>query len=618
MQYSALVSVYSALAATTKRLEKTKLVADLLTATSDADLEPVVLLLQGRVFPRWDKQTLGVSSKLAAKAIALTAGISEQKVHDLWRKHGDLGKVTAELLGKKRQATLLSRDLSVKEVFEKLRKLPGIEGVGSVDLKLKSIGSLLASATPEEAQYLLRTVLEELRVGVAEGTLRDAISLFFIRHHYPDMYQVISTLPKEKDSDTEPFLETHFPKSGPTYEKTQKDFGVSTYRELRQKLDPLIQAAYDRSNDYAIVARAAKHGREALGKIELEVGKPVRVMLAQREISIPSIFDHLGRPCAFEYKYDGFRMQVHKKNDEVLLFTRRLEPVTEQFPEVVKAVREHIMTSSCILDAEAVGYDPKKGTYTPFQAISQRIRRKYEILRLVEELPVELNLFDVIYYEGRTLLDIPYAERRTILKKALPKGVARVIRLSEQIVTADEQYAEAFYKASLTAGNEGVMAKNLEGTYRPGARVGHMVKLKPALDTMDLVVVGAEWGEGKRSGWFTSFTLACADPLDDDLLTIGKVGTGLKEIDSEDPDAVTFDKLTKLLEVIEQHGREVLVRSTIVLEIKFEEIQASPTYGSGFALRFPRVVRLREDRGADDITTIDEVRSAAKVQRGRT
>lgn len=579
MKYTLLGPVYSALGETTKRLEKTRIISDFLRDVSEDDLENALLLLQGRVYPRWDRRTLGVSSNLAVKAVAQATGVAEKAVKDAWREQGDLGLVVESLLAKSRQATLFAHEVSLKEVVDKLRSLTSIEGGGSVGKKLKTITSLLTAADPKMARYLLGTILEELRVGVAEGVVRDAIAWAFLDAPVED--------------------------------------GQVTDREAYNEVVQHVQSAYDRCSDFGTVALKAKaEGVQGLNSITFELGTPVRVMLAQREVSVAAAFERVGAPCALEFKYDGFRMQIHKLGDRVQIFTRRLEEVTTQFPEVVKAVREHVKASRCLLDCEAVGFDPATGLYTAFQAISQRIRRKYDIPEMAKKLPVELVVFDVLFVDGEEILDKPFQERRKVLEGLIPEQ-DKVIRPSRYLLTEDVAEGEDFYQISLGAGNEGLMAKNLEGPYKPGSRVGFWVKIKPTMDTMDLVVVAAEWGEGKRSGWFTSFTLACADPSGEGFLTVGKVGTGLKELDSDDPQAVTFDKLTKLLQgdVFEENGREATVHPRIVLEIKFEEVQKSPTYESGYALRFPRVVQLRDDRGPEDITTLDEVDVAFRVQK---
>ncbi len=587
MRYASLVSVYRRVESTSKRLEKTHVLASFLKEVPAAELETVILLLQGRLFPPWDPRTLGFSTALAVKAIAVASGETERKVTSLWKKEGDLGKVAGLLVGKKKQATLVTKELDAKDVFLTLQKFPGMEGKGSVDLKVKSLAALLGHASAEEARFLIRTVLETLRVGIAEGTLRDAICWAYLN-----------------------------PEMNYNMEKNDIEFPDENGREAYNALIAAVQQAYDRCNDYAAVAKAAKSGVAALRGISLELGVPIRVMLAQKEQSVEAGMDRVGRPAALEYKYDGFRMQVHKERDAITIFTRRLENVTQQFPEVVDAAKEHVEAETAILDCEAVGFDPATGKYTPFQHIGQRIRRKYDIDKLREQLPVELNVFDLLYLDGEELLDTGFEKRRELLERILRRPLLKRIKLSTLLLTGSTAEAERFYKESLAAGNEGIMCKSLSGKYQPGGRVGHMVKVKPVLDTMDLVIVAAEWGEGKRSGWLTSFTVACRDETGE-FLAIGKVGTGLKELEREG--GVTFQQVTDLLRpaIVAEHGREVTFDPALVLELAFEEIQRSPAYASGYALRFPRVVNLRDDRSPEDITTLDEVRRAFEHQRGR-
>ncbi|HEY9703156.1 MAG TPA: ATP-dependent DNA ligase, partial [Allocoleopsis sp.] len=315
--------------------------------------------------------------------------------------------------------------------------------------------------------------------------------------------------------------------------------------------------------------------------------------------------------------YDGFRMLIGKDGDKITIHTRRLENVTNQFPEVVSLVRTNVHAKSCMIDGEAVGYDPKTKKYVPFQNISQRIKRKYDIEELSKELPVELNIFDIIYYDGISLIKEPFVKRREAIKKIIVEKPF-FIRLAQQITTDSDSEAEKFYKSSLEAGNEGVMFKSLDAPYKPGSRVGYMVKLKPVMETLDLVIVAAEWGEGKRAGWLTSYTVAVYDQDTDEYLEIGKFGTGIKEKKDEESheDAVSFQELTDNLKpnIISESGREVIIRPSVVVELKFEEIQKSPSYSSGYALRFPRLVRLRDDRRPDESSTLTQVEKFYKDQ----
>ena len=336
-------------------------------------------------------------------------------------------------------------------------------------------------------------------------------------------------------------------------------------------------------------------------------------MLFQKAKNIKDAFSIVGKPAAIEEKYDGFRLQIHKNNGKLKLLTRSLEDVTKQFPDVVQTISKNVKSDEFIIDVEVVGIDAQTKKYLPFQNISQRIRRKYDIEEMAKKFPVQVNVFDVLFCDKKSLLKVPFIERRNTLKKIISETPE--LKLAKQLTTDDESVAENFYKESLAAGNEGVMMKNLQGIYKPGSRVGFGVKVKPTMDSLEVVIVGAEWGEGKRSKWLASFIIAVRDPETNSYLEIGRVGTGIKE----KSEGVSFDQLTELLKplVIEEKGREVAVRPEIVIEVDYEEIQKSPTYSSGYALRFPRLVKLREDRASQDINTVDDVRSLAEAQRGR-
>jgi DNA ligase-1 len=289
--------------------------------------------------------------------------------------------------------------------------------------------------------------------------------------------------------------------------------------------------------------------------------------------------------------------------------------VTSQFPEVVEYIGKFVDADSYILDAEAVGFDRRTKKYLPFQSISQRIKRKYDIDRLAQEFPVELNIFDILKLDDKSLLKTPFRERRLLLDRIVKIAPYKVV-VAKQLVTADAEEAGEFYKEALASGNEGVMFKNLEGIYKPGSRVGYGVKVKPVMESLDLVIVGAEWGEGKRSGWLTSLMLACYDPDTGAFLEIGKVGTGMKE---KAELGVSFEEITNLLKpnIIKEKGRQVSIKPSIVVEVNFEEIQKSPTYSSGYALRFPRVMRIRDDRVPEECSDLSLVEDLYSTQRSR-
>ncbi|MBS3144062.1 ATP-dependent DNA ligase [Candidatus Woesearchaeota archaeon] len=559
MQYQRLVDLYLKLEKTTKRLEKTALVAQFLKEVPAEDVVDVVYLLQGHVFAPWDARKIGFSSRLVLKAIHVASGTSAEKVEQLWSKQGDLGLVASDLIGKKTQSTLVSHALTVKKVIANIRKLATLEGAGTVDRKISLVAELLTSSSSDEARFITRTVLEELRVGIAAGILRDSIA---------------------------------------------QATGLSVES---------IEHAADILADYGTVAQLAKEGK--LDKVSLEPGRPMQMMLSIPVKDVTQSFEELDKPAQFEYKLDGFRLQIHKKNNQITLFTRRLENVTKQFPEVVDSVARAVRGESFILDCEAIGFDPKTQTPLPFQSISQRIKRKYDIEQLAKRLPVELNVFDVMYYNGKTCMDIPLHERRKLLDKIVTP-IPLKIKTTEKLVTDNIKEAQAFYDKSLAKGNEGLMIKKVTSLYQPGRYVGGWCKLKPVLEPLDLVIVGASYGEGKRAAALSSYVIACQDE-EGNLLEVGRVSTGVKEKEEE---GVTFEALTKLLKplITGTKGREVFVTPKIVVEVAYEEVQKSPTYGSGYALRFPRFKRLRVDeKKVEDINSLADIERIFHVQKGK-
>ncbi len=568
------MEVYEKLEATTKRLEHTHIISEFLKDVSLEDLGTTILLLEGRIFPRWDEREIGIASKIMLKAISLASGDSKERVNKEWKKTGDLGTVSYNLIKKKKQHTLRVHELTVKKVLKNLRDLATIEGIGTVDKKIQLVAELLTSAKANEAKYIVRTILDDMRIGVGEGSIRDSIVWAF----FGEKLKV-------------------------KYNKEEKSIDIEDRKKYNEYADA-VQHAYDLTNDFAPVAEAAKkHGLKGLEEMEMSIGTPLKVMLALKVDNIDEGFERCGKPADFEFKYDGMRMQIHRDNNEIKVFTRRLEDVTNQFPEVVDYIKKHVHEKRFIIDSEAVGYNKKTGKYLPFQNISQRIKRKYGIKKMSEEMPVEVNVFDIINYKGKSVINKPFEERKKLIKKII-KNVSKKIKVAKSIVTDNKKEVQDFYKEAIDSGNEGLMIKKLDAPYKPGARVGFMVKLKGAKENLDLVVVKSEWGEGKRSKWLSSYTLACRNK--DDFLEVGKASTGLKEKREE---GLSFAEMTDLLKPLikKEKGKEVVVKPKIVIEVGYEEIQKSPTYSSGYALRFPRVIQLRQDRDPKDISTLNMV-----------
>lgn len=566
MRYEKLAEVYDKLSSTTKRLEKIDILSKFLEDVPKKDSD-LMYLLEGRIYPAYDERKIGISNQLAIKAISRSTGTPSKKVVEEWKKIGDLGEVSKKLTKSKKQTTLSSHVLTTEKVISNLRKLPELEGKGTVEKKLALISELLTSASSLEAMYLIRTLIGDLRIGVQESTIKYAILKAFF--------------------------------------KNNKDHEIK------------LQRAIDRSNDLKEVFDVARKKKvKALEEIKLEVGKPIKAMLAQKAKDIDDAFKHLGKPLIIEYKYDGFRLLIHKKGKNVTLFTRSLENVTKQFPEVLDYIHKFIKGDSFILDSEAVGYDKKTKKYTDFQAISQRIRRKYDIKKLAEKLPVEVNVFDILYYNGESKLKLPFKERTELLRKIVTEHPYKLIA-SKMKITNDKSIVQEFYKKALKDNQEGIMLKNLDAPYQPGRRVGNMLKMKPETNEMDLVITGGEWGTGKRSGWISSFILSCKKG--DEFLEIGKVGTGVGEKVNED-NKVTFQEMTDLLKplITKEKGKTIKVKPKIVVTVHYQDVQRSPNYKSGWALRFPRITSIRQgDKPLSEIADLKEVEKDFLEQRSR-
>jgi len=561
MLYSELCKIYEELEKNPSRLKKTEILANFLKKIKKEKNKEIIYLIQGKAFPDYSEKEFGISEKLCIKALERISGISSEEIINKWKKIGDLGEVAFEIISKKKQNSLFSSKLTTEKVLENLKKLPELTGKGTIEKKILLISELLTSSSPLESKYIIRTLLNDLRIGIGFGTIRDAI--------------VEACLEKNKEN-----IEA-------------------------------VQASYDKSNDLAEIFEKACKGIKYLEEVELIPGKPLKVMLALKAESLEDGFERAGKPCAFEYKYDGFRMLISKDKDgKIKIFTRRLDEVTKQFPEVIEYVKNNIKAKTFIIDSEAVGYDSKSKKYLPFQAISQRIKRKYGIEKMLKELPVEIIVFDILYLNGKSLIKEPFKERTKILRKIINEK-RYCIRTAEQIITSEKKEAEKFYEKALKEGQEGLMIKNLNSEYKPGARVGYMLKYKPQQKEFDLVITSAEYGTGKRAGFFSSFTLSCYDSKNKKLVEVGKASTGLKEKKEE---GLSFQEVSEKLKhlIISESGREVKVKPEIIVTVVYQNIQVSPNYESGFALRFPRIQRLRPDKGLNDIATLEEIKSEFK------
>ncbi len=581
MKFSELADVFEKVEATTKRLEMTSLLVDLIKDTPEDEVSKVVYLLQGKLYPDYKGVELGLAEKLLIRAAAEVAGRSEKSIEDDYKKTGDLGLSVQKLLLKKSQATLVRRPLTVKAVYETFDKIAHASGSGYVETKIRLLTSLLNEATALEGKFIARMAIGKLRLGVADMTVLDALAIAY----------------GGDKSDREP-----------------------------------VERAYNHSSDLGYVAEVvARDGLEGVKKFKLTVGRPIRPMLCERLPAAQDILEKLGGEGAAEYKYDGLRVQAHLGPKEVHLFSRRLENITDQFPDVAKRLRKSVRAKEAIVEGECVAVDPNTGDMLPFQVISQRRGRKYEIERMSEEIPVTIFLFDALYLNGRDLTLTPYLERRKELVNIVEPADHVVV--AEQFVTRDPKKLERLMDEAVAAGCEGLVVKNTseQSIYQAGGRGWLWIKYKRSYkaevqDTFDLVPVGAFAGRGKRAGSYGALLMAVYNEKGDVFETLCKLGSGFTDED--------LAKLPKILEkhlIKHKHSRvssmmepDTWFTPSMVLEVAADEITLSPLHtcgrdlvrsGSGLALRFPRFTgKWRDDKSPEDATTSQETLEMYKKQ----
>ncbi|MBI5253602.1 MAG: ATP-dependent DNA ligase [Euryarchaeota archaeon] len=578
MRYLEIVDIYERIEATTKRLEMTDFLVELFKKTPKEIVDKVIYLTQGKLYPDFVGIELGIAEKLAAKAISMTCGVDQEDVEKHLNEKGDLGLVAEQLTKSKRQATLFSKPLSVKGVYDTLEKVAKASGEGSMELKLRLLSGLLADAEPKEAKYILRTVTGKLRLGIADMTLLDALA--------------------------------------------------TAYTESKENR-VLIERAYNLSSDLGDVAKTlAEKGPNGIKKYRVKVNRPIRMMLAQR-LGVPEeILEKLGGEAACEWKYDGERVQIHKKGIEVTLFSRRLENITLQYPDACELAGKQLKAEEAIVEAECVAIDPETGELLPFQELMHR-RRKYGIEEAKEKFPVSLYLFDVLYADGEDFTEKAYSERRKKLKKITRESER--LKLAESLVTGDAKKIMQFFDKAVEAGCEGLILKSRSGTYQAGARGWLWIKLKRSyqskiIEPIDVVIVGAFHGRGKRSGSYGALLGAVYDKEKDVFATICKIGSGFTDEDLKNLPSMLAPHAIKHMHarVLSEFKADVWFTPAAVIEIIGDELTLSPVHtcaygvireGSGIAVRFPRFTgRWRTDKAPEDATTVEEIVEMYRAQ----
>jgi len=580
LRYSLIADGYEKIEATAKRLEMTDLLVKLLKQTPKDLIDKVVYLTQGKLYPDFVGIEIGIAEKLAIRAVTKATGYSEKEIEENVKKTGDLGETTEKFLEKKTQRTFFQEPLTVHIVYANLDKMAKAEGPGSIELKISLLAGLLANATPKEGKYVIRTVTGSLRLGIADMTVLDALAVAF-----------------GGGKDARKYLER----------------------------------AYNISSDLGRVAKTvAEQGMETVKKFEVSLGEPIRPMQAERLSSPIEILEKLGGKCIAEFKYDGERIQAHKKGDQVTLFSRRLENITDQYPDGCELLKNYVRAENAIVEAECVAVDPDTGEMRPFQELMHR-SRKYGIKEAMEEYPISLFMFDALYVDGKDLTLEPYPIRRRNLEKIIEQSDH--IKVADYIVTDNLDELERFFEKAVESGCEGLVCKSVtkDAVYQAGARGWLWIKYKrdyksEMTDTVDLVVVGAFHGRGKRAGTYGALLLAAYNPKIDMFETVTKCGTGFTDED--------LKKLPKIMEKHQIPHRHPRVNSTLNADIWFEpkvvietlgaEITLSPIHvcamnairkGSGLAIRFPRFTgNYRLDKSAEDATSVKEIIEMYKSQ----
>lgn len=563
---------------TSSRLALTEYLVALLKKTPPAIIDKVTYLIQGKLYPDYEGIELGVAEKMVVRAIASSSGKDQSQIERIYQKTGDLGDAAGEAMKSKSQSTLFSESMTVERVYSTFDRVARTAGPGSQETKLRLISSLLNDATAAEGRYIIKFIMGQLRLGIADYTVLDALAVAF------------------------------------TGDKKNRH---------------VLENAYNVSSDLGTVAKLlATKGLEAVRSIKITLFKPIRPMLAERIRSSEEALERMEGKAAVEYKLDGERVQLHKGKNRVELFSRRLEKITSHYPDVASAVKS--IKPEVILEGEVVAINAQTEEYLPFQELMHR-RRKYDVEEAMENYPVVMNFFDVLYAAGKSKTDLTYVERRKLLKKIIDGVKDNKVRLIEQTIATKPEEVDRFMATAIENGCEGVMIKQMSSTYRAGAREYAWVKLKreyrsELADTLDLVIVGALHGRGRRAGKYGALLLAAYDEKADMFQSVSKVGTGFTDVHLEQ-----FYKELEQHVISQRHARvetgmdmDVWFEPKIVIEVIASEITLSPSHtaglnavrpGYGLALRFPKFTgKIRDDKKPEDATSTEEILTMYKKQ----
>ena len=578
MEFSIIAEIFERMESTTKRIELTNLLVELLKKTPKKIIPNAVYLLQGIIRPNFEGVELGVAEKLAIRAISKSSGLSIKKIEEDYKKCGDLGLTASNILKLKTQTTFTAEKITLERIYETLFRIAKLGGKGSQDLKMKYISSLLNDATPLEAKFVLKILLGTLRLGIAENTIMDALAIAF----------------------------------------TGK-------KENREQ----IENAYNVSSDLGKVSLLiATDGIDEIKKFKISLFSPIRPMLADRVKSEKEAIKKMPERFAAEYKLDGERVQIHKQANEVVLFSRRLENITQYYPDIVENVKKSLSVNEGVFEAEIVPINENTGEFLPFQELMHR-RRKYKLEKAISQYPITVNFFDVLYFDKKDCLNLEYSERRKILEKLVNED--NFLKLVPMLLVKNENEIKDFLENSINSGCEGLMLKTLDAQYRAGARGSNWLKLKREYrnelgDSLDLIVIGAYFGRGRRTGLYGTLLLGTYNPDKNNFSSVCKVGTGFTDESLDQLYQILSNKITlkKNSRVVSEMEADVWFEPELVLEIVASEITLSPIHktglnlirkGSGFALRFPKFTgKIRYEKAVEDASTDEEVLTLYKGQ----
>ena len=580
--YETLAEAYDEVETTSGSLEKTRIFSELLQKADPSEVSQIVALTIGKLHPDWKSEPeIGIAEKMAIQVVAAAASVSESDVQKTLRETGDIGSTAEALLKESAQATLFAQDLTVSFIYDILDQAAKASGSGSNKAKVSKLVGLLTDAKPIEARYILRTVTGSLRLGLGHMGLIDALAIAFTG---------------DKDARTD------------------------------------IEAAFNVCSDLGEVASIlANDGIEAVRKTKTNVGIPIRMMAAKKLSSPEEILQKGGGKVLVENKYDGERVQVHKNENEVVLFSRRQEVITAQYPDVVELVQQHVKAKTCVMEGECVAIDPSTGKMRPFQELMRR-RRKTDIEATQAEVPVAVFFFDILFADGKDVTSLPMLKRRELMEKIVE--TTDRVQLTVAELTDDPERLQAIFEEAIGSGHEGVIAKatHKDSTYQAGSRSWLWIKLKASYteglaDSADLVIVGAIHGRGKRTGLYGAILASAYDIDNDTYPTVCKIGTGFTdEMLVEFKERLEKHKVEqKNPKVISDIEADVWFEPVEVIEVLGDEITLSQTHSAGrkilkdggLAIRFPRFTgRWRDDKGPTQATSVDDLVEAFERQRG--